>query len=94
VRPLTSTKVFLESLGQTAMLFPSACAEPASSLPTTLTDDEKALAEAASREPKHGDELAAAAGLSAGAAATALLTLALENVLVEGPGGFYRRTGP
>ena len=94
VRALTSTKVFLGSLRQSAMFFPSPSTELVRALPTTLTTDEKAIANAASRDPKHADELAAAAGLGAGAAATALLTLALENVLVEGPGGFFRRAGP
>ena len=59
-----------------------------------LGEDAIALQKATSSAPKHQDELAAFAGLSAKAAATALLTLALENVVVEGPGGFFRRAGP
>jgi DNA processing protein len=39
----------------------------------------------------HLDEIAARAHLSPQAAAAALLTLALENVVVEGPPGFFRR---
>ncbi len=39
----------------------------------------------------HLDEIAARAHLSPQAAAAALLTLALENVVVEGPLGFFRR---
>jgi DNA processing protein len=41
--------------------------------------------------PRHIDEIAADAHLCMSTAATQLLTLALENVLVEGPEGFYRR---
>jgi DNA processing protein len=41
--------------------------------------------------PLHLDEVAARAHLSPQAAAAALLTLALENVVVEGPPGFFRR---
>ncbi len=41
--------------------------------------------------PLHLDEIAVRAHLSPQAAAAALLTLALENVVVEGPPGFFRR---
>jgi DNA processing protein len=41
--------------------------------------------------PLHLDEIATRAHLSPQAAAAALLTLALENVVVEGPPGFFRR---
>ena len=37
------------------------------------------------------DEIAAKARVCTSAAVTGLLTLALENVVVEGPEGFYRR---
>ena len=40
--------------------------------------------------PQHIDEIAAKSGLSAQVGATALLTLALEDVLVEGPEGQFR----
>jgi len=39
---------------------------------------------------QHTDEIAAKSGLSAQAVATALLTLALEDVVVEGPEGQFR----
>jgi DNA processing protein len=52
---------------------------------------ESQLLRALSSSPKHADELALESGLDAPSTATALLTLALENVVVEGPGGFYRR---
>lgn len=53
--------------------------------------EETALLEAATDRPEHVDELCDLAGLSPPSAATALLTLALEHVLVEGPPGYYRR---
>jgi predicted Rossmann fold nucleotide-binding protein DprA/Smf involved in DNA uptake len=56
-----------------------------------LDATERALLEATSAEPRHLDEIAARARVCTSAAATGLLTLALENVVVEGPGGFYRR---
>jgi DNA processing protein len=55
------------------------------------TPEETALLEAATERPEHVDELCDLAGLSPASAATALLTLALEHVLVEGPPGYYRR---
>jgi DNA processing protein len=44
-----------------------------------------------SNQPLHLDHVAQRAGLPAQAAAAALLTLSLENVVVEGPPGFFRR---
>jgi DNA processing protein len=60
---------------------------------TTLPDDpvQRALLDATSTEARHVDEIAGIARVCAAAAQTALLTLALENVVVEGPEGFYRR---
>lgn len=46
---------------------------------------------ASAEPPLHLDEVAVRAHLSPQAAAAALLTLALENVVVEGPPGFFRR---
>lgn len=45
------------------------------------------------REPRHRDELAETAGLTAAQVTTALLTLTLENVVEEGPLGFFSRVG-
>lgn len=44
-----------------------------------------------SAQPKHLEEILVETGLEVGAVRTALLTLSLEDVVVEGPGGFYRR---
>jgi DNA processing protein len=49
------------------------------------------LLEAVTQSPQHLDEIAHSCGLPVAEAATLLLTLALENVVVEGPSGFYRR---
>jgi DNA processing protein len=49
------------------------------------------LLEAVRQSPQHLDEIAHSSGLPVAEAATLLLTLALENVVVEGPSGFYRR---
>ncbi len=56
-----------------------------------LNPEEKRLAEAATTAPRHLDELLLEAGLTPAQAATPLLTLVLEHVLVEGPTGHYRR---
>jgi hypothetical protein len=39
----------------------------------------------------HIDQVVAATGLRVPPASTALLTLALKDVVVEGPNGFFRR---
>jgi predicted Rossmann fold nucleotide-binding protein DprA/Smf involved in DNA uptake len=41
--------------------------------------------------PLHPDAIASRAGETGQATAAALLTLALEDVVVEGPPGFFRR---
>lgn len=85
-RPLTSTADFLEALtGQ------AACATAPALSSRPLSDAESALLGATSTVPLHIDEIAARAHASAQAASAALLTLALENVVVEGPPGFFRR---
>ena len=57
-----------------------------------LTGDARAIYEATSSRPAHLDSIAMAAGQTAQVATATLLTLALENVVVEGPPGFFRRT--
>jgi DNA processing protein len=67
-------------------------APPSSPQLTLALDDASARALAAvGKRPQHLDEIAQSAGLPVSRAATLLLTLALENVVVEGPSGFYRR---
>src|SRR5439155_20779197 len=55
------------------------------SAPRGLDATQLALFEATSAEPRHLDEIAERARVCTSAAATGLLTLALENVVVEGP---------
>jgi DNA processing protein len=50
-----------------------------------------AILQAISTAPLHLDAISARAGAPPQAVAAALLTLALENVVVEGPPGFFRR---
>jgi DNA processing protein len=81
---LTSTERFLKEVGLGS-------AQPRQ-LPTAPRNhDESRVLAAASMTPAHIDELAGRCGLAYPEVMTALLTLALENVLVEGPEGFYRR---
>ena len=94
-RPLLFVDTFLASLEiSTAPPRPRPRPEPA--LPTRpLNQSEAEALQATSSVPLHLDEIASRAALSAPAAAAALLTLALENVVVEGPPGFFtRRDGP
>jgi DNA processing protein len=56
-----------------------------------LSSSETAVLRATSSAPLHLDEIASRAALAVEAVAAALLTLALENVVVEGPPGFFRR---
>lgn len=81
-RPLTSVDAFLGALARLA--------RPRPRLPT-LSPAESATWAVLSDEPLHLDHVARRAGLPAQATAAALLTLSLENVVVEGPPGFFRR---
>ncbi len=80
--PLCSIGAFLKSL----QLSP-----PPKKRTPRLPEDAQKLLKVAGTEPKHLDELVALSGVPAPSAATALLTLALEDVVVEGPPGFFRR---
>ncbi|HZU84395.1 MAG TPA: DNA-processing protein DprA [Polyangiaceae bacterium] len=55
------------------------------------SDEEEAVWNAISGTPFHLDQIALDAHVTVQAAAAALLTLALDAVVVEGPPGFYRR---
>jgi DNA processing protein len=86
-RPLLFHDAFLASVR-----LPGGSAEP--KLGLRLSPCEDAVLRVISTNPLHVDEIASRANASAQAAAAALLTLALENVVVEGPPGFYcRRDG-
>lgn len=90
-RPLLFVDAFLASLGPLALrAAPPEALEP---IPPArpLNQSEAAALDATSTAPLHLDEIASRAALSAQAASAALLTLALENVVVEGPPGFFTR---
>lgn len=86
-RPLLFVDGFLASLGARAPARPQDRGPPLRS----LNQSEAAALGATSTAPLHLDEIATRAALSAQAAASALLTLSLENVVVEGPPGFFAR---
>lgn len=56
-----------------------------------LTDEESVVISALSKQPQHVDDVVAKTGLRTSSTITALLTLSLKDVVVEGPDGFYRR---
>lgn len=60
--------------------------------PEPWTDDETAVFSAISHAPVQQDAIIERTGLGAAATLTALLTLSLRDVVVEGPDGFFRRT--
>lgn len=65
---------------------------PSAARPVVIADEAgRALFAACTAQPQHTDKIAENAGVCVAIALTRLLTLALENVLVEGPDGFYRR---
>jgi DNA processing protein len=82
-RPLTSIARLLASLDPDARHALS-----------TRSPAESAVLRATSQNPLHLDAIALRAQVAARAASAALLTLALENVVVEGPPGFFRRRDP
>jgi DNA processing protein len=85
--PLYDVNVFIESLGQAAT---AAARDDTSSLGA----EERRVLEAVDAKPRHTDEIALRAQLSAQEVANAILTLTLETVVVEGPPGFFRRSDP
>jgi DNA processing protein len=93
-RVVTSIKGLLRVLGLPRDPLGAAPPPPPSRPRAPAIDDPigKAIFAACAGGPQHIDKIAENAGLCVSEAQTRLLTLALENVLVEGPEGFYRRT--
>jgi DNA processing protein len=92
-RLLTETDGLLASADLPSTISKTPPATPLLTRP--LSDTEVLVLKALSASPSHTDEVVLRVGLSAPAVTTALLTLALEDVVVEGPGGFFRRVcGP
>ena len=103
-RGLTSVGALLETLGLSAAEAPAkvfangrdgavrgevGAAEASPQL--ALSVHESRVLGATSGKPLHTDAISALAGETCQATTAALLTLALENVVVEGPPGFFRR---
>lgn len=59
--------------------------------PRRLSHDEAAVVQSLRNDPIHLDDLSEATSLPIGRVSSALLTLALDNVVVEGPAGCFRR---
>jgi DNA processing protein len=87
-RPLTSVDALAPALGR---LIPDGSLGREPSPPTSLDPTQSAILRVISSTPLHLDEIALRAYLTVQEAAAALLTLALEAVVVEGPPGFFRR---
>jgi len=84
--PLMSIDLFLSSLARDRASGGQRAA------PTRiLSENESIVLSALSNAPLHIDFIAVRAKRAAHETAAALLTLALENVVVEGPPGFFRR---
>lgn len=83
-RPLVDPDQFVERFHATTRLAIETRERP-------LSDEAQRLLAAAEMTPLTRDELVRRAGLTPSAAATALLTLALAGVLVEGSDGTFRR---
>ncbi len=101
-RPLITTSKLLESVdlsstGTLPLLFHagpgSPSPEPRAPLPEVLFPELSRLLEALDPQPRHRDELAESLGMSVAELSSALLTLTLENVVEEGPLGFFSRIG-
>lgn len=92
-RPLVSIDAFLRDtrLARPAETPPGGGARAPKTASRELTEDELALLAALEPSPLHVDEIAERSQVPSRALAWALLTLALENVVVEGPTGFFRR---
>ncbi len=97
-RPLATIEALLQSLGLGPTAGPqgpsptsASHAPPRSPTPPRpLSDIESAIVSALSHVPLHLDEIASRAHSAAPAVTVALLTLALDDVVVEGPPGFFR----
>lgn len=92
-RPLASVDELLRSLGVASR---SASRDASAGAPTddathAISSCEYKVLDSISNGPLHVDAIVARANESAQAVTAALLTLALENVVVEGPPGLFRR---
>jgi len=81
IRPLTSLERFVAEMGLDA----------APVLSRVRSGSEAAVFDATSTVPLHLDEIAVRSHCAAGTVSAVLLTLALEDVVVEDPPGYFRR---
>jgi DNA processing protein len=86
VRPLTSIERFVAAMGLPAL--PGA---PLAARARSLSGSEAAVFDATSTVPLHLDEIASRSHCPPGTVSAVLLTLALEDVVVEDPPGYFRR---
>lgn len=95
-RPLTSSEALLRALGLASPGVATARATtPHATTPSfAISPSESNVLKAILDTPLHPDAIASRAGESSQATTAALLTLALEDVVVEGPPGFFRRRKP
>ncbi len=90
-RALTSVDYFLSTLGLPSTPTPA----PGRSVPPTPRNPaETRVLATLTAVPRHRDEVVLQCGLPYPEVMTALLTLALDDVLVEGPEGFFRLPSP
>jgi DNA processing protein len=90
-QPLTSAQPLLKSLGLAPSSSSSRPPPPAPGPVSQLSEAEAVVLGATSHLPLHLDEIASLAHSPAPTVMVALLTLALQDVVVEGPPGFFRR---
>jgi len=88
-RPLYSHEDVLADLGVSSPR--PAASEKQISLPFGQDSTEAAIWACLSQAPKHQENIAVETGIAPFTTQGALLTLTLENVVVEGPPGFFRR---
>lgn len=91
--PTTDTKEEGTKAQQKRARRKKAAAKPPPELPlfeATLTTDEKRIISSISATPMHVDKIVDLAGLGVSSTVTALLTLSMKDVVVEGPDGFFR----
>jgi DNA processing protein len=93
-RPLSSPHALVQSLGLGPVSVHSPPAPPENGAPASISPHEFRIFAVISETPLHTDTIASRAGASCQSTSVALLTLALEDVVVEGPPGFFRRRKP
>ena len=95
-RPLTSSEALLRALGLVSPATATTRPAPPRRVapPVTISPSESKVLNAIMDTPLHPDAIASRAGETSQATTAALLTLALEDVVVEGPPGFFRRRKP